>query len=411
MFLDFFYTLRANKVPVSTREYLDLLQVLHKLSLKNEEVTINKFYSLSRSVMIKDLKYYDAFDISFSQCFKNLISDENLFKDQLNEWLQNALNNKLSQDRMEQALKLPPEDLIKELEKRLKEQKERHDGGNHWIGTGGTSPFGHSGYNPAGIRVGGQGKNRSAIAVAGERKFIEYRSDATLDIRQIQVALKKLRVLKSSGRPKLNIEKTIQKTCQQGGEIDLVFSQSRKNNLKLLLLMDVGGSMTPHSVRVEQLFSAAHQVNHFKEFKHFYFHNIFYDKLYLTSEMNNAESIEIDKIEKNYNKDTRVIIVGDAYMAPYELMQMTGSMRDFYSYFREYDSTDLSSKERSSKKSKTGIQRVKEIQQKFPKSVWLNPEPQAVWQSAPTINAIQEIMPMFHLSLDGIQLAINQLLK
>ena len=162
--------------------------------------------------------------------------------------------------------------------------------------------------------------------------------------------------------------------------------------------MDVGGSMTPHSKRVEQLFSAAHQLNHFKEFKHFYFHNIFYDKLYTTSELDAGESISLDRIERQFNKDTRIIIVGDAYMAPYELFHMTGSMRDFYFNF-----------DKSSKSTKTGIDRVREIQQKFPKSVWLNPEVSEVW-NAPTIRGIKEVISMFHLSLDGIEQAIKKLL-
>jgi uncharacterized protein with von Willebrand factor type A (vWA) domain len=398
MFLDFFYTLRANKVPVSIREYLDLLNVVESLSGK-EEVNIDKFYHLSRSVLVKDIKHYDAFDLTFSQCFKDLISDENAFKKQLDEWLKNALKKELSEERLKNALKIPPEDLIKELEKRLKEQKERHDGGNHWIGTGGTSPFGHGGFNPEGIRIGGSGGSRSALAVAGRRQYREYRTDETLNVRQIKVALKKLRILKKTGRPQLDIDKTIAKTCHQGGEIDLVYSQSRKNNLKVLLLMDVGGSMTPHSQRVEQLFSAAHQVNHFKEFKHYYFHNIFYDDLYLNADMEYNQIMSIDKLDKLYGPETRIIVVGDAYMAPYELFQMTGSLREFYYTFE---------RKKNQKTDYTGMQRVMRLKEKFPKTIWLNPEPDAIW-TAPTINAIKDIIPMYHLSLDGIQKAIKEL--
>jgi uncharacterized protein with von Willebrand factor type A (vWA) domain len=398
MFLDFFYTLRDYKVPVSTREYLDLISVLNSYSENNESVSPERFYKVARSVLIKDTKFYDSFDLAYTTCFKDVVSESD-FKDKLNQWLQNAIDKDLSEERKKQAMNLPSEELMKELQKRIDEQKERHDGGNKWIGTGGTSAFGHSGYNENGIRVGGEGQNRKALAVAGRREFKKYRTDEILDVRQIKVALKKLRSLKETGQAKINISKTIDKTCENAGEIEIVETKSRKNNLKLVLLMDVGGSMTPHSRRVSQLFSAAHQTNHFKEFKHFYFHNIFYDDLYETADMNPNEITSFSKLKSKFNADTRFIIVGDAYMAPYELFQMTGSMREFYfNFVKDNKKSNL-----------TGIDRVELIKKMFDKSIWLNPEPKRLWQ-APTISAVKAVIPMFELSVDGITEGIKKLI-
>jgi len=398
MFLDFFYTLRAHKVPVSVREYLDLIDVLENYTKNGEEINGQRLYTISRNVLVKDIKFYDAFDLAFSISFKDVLNDDH-FKDKLNEWLKKAKEQELSEERRQNALNILPEDIIKELEKRLKDQKEQHDGGNHWIGTGGTSSFGHSGFNPSGIRVGGESKSKSAIAVAGRREYKDYRTDETLNIRQIKVALKKLRILKESGKATLNVEKTIRKTVDNAGEIDIVETKSRKNNLKLVLLMDIGGSMTPHAMRVNKLFSATHQVNHFKEFKHFYFHNIFYDDLYTDASMSPMRTFDFDRLKKIYNADTRFIIVGDAYMAPYELFQMSGNMREYYYSFDQ----------NNKKSKKTGIDRVKMLKERYPKTVWLNPEPKQLWQ-APTISAVSSIIPMFHLSVDGLEAAIKELI-
>jgi uncharacterized protein with von Willebrand factor type A (vWA) domain len=398
MFLNFFYTLRDYRVPVSTREYLDLISVLNSYSENNESVSPERFYKISRSVLIKDTKFYDSFDLAYTACFKDVVSDGD-FKDKLNDWLQGALEKELSEKRKQQAMNLPSEELMEELQKRIDEQKERHDGGNKWIGTAGTSAFGHSGYNENGIRVGGEGQNKKALAVAGRREFKKYRTDAILDVRQIKVALKKLRSLKETGQATINIKKSIDKSCENAGEIQIVETKSRKNNLKLVLLMDVGGSMTPHSLRVSQLFSAAHQTNHFKEFKHFYFHNIFYDDLFETAEMNPREVTSFSKLKNKFNADTRFIIVGDAYMAPYELFQMTASMREFYfSFVKENQKSNL-----------TGMDRVELIKKMYEKTVWLNPEPKRLWQ-APTISAVKNVIPMFELSVDGITQAIKKLL-
>ncbi|MCO4754471.1 MAG: VWA domain-containing protein [Bacteriovoracaceae bacterium] len=397
MFLNFFYTLRNNGAPVSTREYLDFLNVAEQLKDSSEPMSLEKLYSIARTCLIKDVKHFDAYDISFAQCFSNLSSDED-FKSKLMQWLENAKQTELDEQRKLNALDLASEELLKELKDRLKTQKERHDGGNHWVGTGGTSAFGHSCYNPNGVRVGGQSGQRSALAVAGERKFKEYRHDESLDIRNIQVALKKLRDLKKTGRKTLDIDRTVKRTCENMGEIEVVQSSKRKNNLRLILLMDVGGSMTEHSQRVEKLFSAAHQVNHFKSFEAYYFHNVMYDCVYSSASLNPRSAVPIEKLISKFNSEARLIVVGDAYMAPYELFQMTASMRDFYWSLRENPKAS----------SMTGIERVHQLKKAFPKSVWLNPEPKSLW-SAPTIKSIKEQFSMHELTLDGIDGAVRNL--
>jgi uncharacterized protein len=395
MFLDFFYLLRGEGVPCTTSEYLDLLKAMEGLQDSGEHFNAEKFYLLARSCLVKDIKYYDKYDVAFAKAFKDLIESDSKFNQLLSDWLKNAVAKKLSQQRKDNALKIPPANLLKELKKRLEEQKKRHDTGNKWIGTGGTSPFGNSGYNPGGLRIGGQAQNRSAMAVVGERIYQEYRTDETFNLRQIKMALKKLRSLRKQGRPQIEINKSIKKTCDNAGEIDLVFEKDRKNSMKLILLMDVGGSMTPFARNVSKLFSSAHQINHFKQFKYYYFHNVFYDQVYADASF--TKPVSVDKLIRKFDSDTRVIIVGDAYMAPYELFQMTGSLREFYFTL---DETKQGS-------NKTGMERIEQWSKHFPKSIWLNPEPARTWQLAPTINAVKSNIKMFGLTVDGLSKAIK----
>lgn len=397
MFLDFFYLLRSKKVPVTSAEYLDLLKVLSEIKWDEPEWTLKRFYQLARSCLVKDIKHYDSYDLAFAEQFGGLTGST--FQRQLKEWLETALNQNLSDEQKRNALKIPTEELLKELEKRLKEQKSRHDGGNKWIGTGGTSPFGHSGFNPQGIRIGGEGRNRSAIAVAGDRQFRGYRHDETLEVRQIKMALKKLRDLRSLGKPTISVPDSIKETCRNGGEVELVLKRSRKNQIRLLLLMDVGGSMTPHSQKVARLFSAAHQLNHFKEFQPYYFHNIFYDYIYFNARLHRADSLSIEALSKHWPPTTKIIIVGDALMAPYELTLMNQSIYDGYRYL---------SRSTTSSSGLTGIAALAQLVERFPSAVWLNPEPIQYW-GQPTIQMIREVVPMFHLSLQGLQEAIVSL--
>lgn len=397
MFLNFFYTLRNNGAPVSTREFLDFIKVIQTFGDEKSSVSLEELYSIARTCLIKDVKHFDAYDLSFALCFGELSSDED-FKSKLMSWLEQAKKTHLDEQRKKNAMNLPSEELLKELQERLKTQKERHDGGNHWVGTGGTSAFGHSGFNPNGIRVGGSSGQRSALAVAGERKFREYRHDEKLDVRNIKVALKKLRELRNSGRNELNLDKSIDRTCQNMGEVEIVHTRKRKNDLRLILMMDVGGSMTEHSMRVEKLFSAAHQVNHFKSFDAYYFHNVMYDKVYTDASLRYDKAMDLESLSKKFTRDTRLIVVGDAYMAPYELFQMTGTMRDFYWSLRENPKAS----------NRTGIERVKQLNQMFKKSVWLNPEPSSLW-SSPTIAAIKSVFPMRELTIEGISKAVKDI--
>jgi len=397
MFLNFFYALRNKKIPVTTGELLDLLHVLSDITKKEGSINLESFYYIARNCLIKNIKHYDDYDIVFSQILSlDLLSDTN-FKNKLEDWLKKAIESDLSEQRKLDALKIFPEDLISELEKRLKEQKERHDGGNHWIGTGGTSPFGNNGFNEGGIRIGGESRNRSAISVAGERRYKDYRTDETLGVRQIKAALKKLRALKKEGKPKLSIPHTIRKTCDNAGDIEAIIKKTRKNDLKLLLLMDVGGSMSPYAVRVNKVFSAAHQLNHFKEFHYFYFHNIIYDFVYKDASMRNR--ITADLLLKKFRPNTRVIFVGDAYMAPYELFHKSQYHQDYYEFGKKGKVQD----------NKSGLERLIQLTDYFEKCIWLNPESINYW-NAPTVSAIQKQVEMFFLSLDGIEKGIKQLL-
>ena len=401
IFLDFFYQLRHHNIKVSTGEYLDLLYVLQSLTRDQEVMTLKRFYYIARHCLVKKIDSYDDYDLCFARVFEGQLKDGQ-FKDLLKEWLKNAKKFELDENRRKQAMRLPPEELISELEKRLKEQKERHDGGNHWIGTGGTSAFGHSGYNPQGIRVGGDSQAKQALVVAGERRFESYRADQTLDIRQIKVALKGLRKLSDRGAWELDVDQTIKKTCDNAGEISIVQKRARKNEMKLVLLMDVGGSMTAHSQRVEELFSALHQVNHFKEFESFYFHNIFYDHLYTSPVMTREFELTFDQFFRRFDPRTRVIIVGDAYMAPYELFHMNGEMRNYYDYFGRVRYSYP--KENSPR----AIERVEQLKSHYPYLVWLNPEDVALWQE-PTIEAIKSQVKMCRLSLSGLLKAVEHL--
>ncbi|MFC2011060.1 VWA domain-containing protein, partial [Chloroflexota bacterium] len=277
----------------------------------------------------------------------------------------------------------------KQLEERLKEQTEQHNGGGHWIGTHGYSPFGHSGHHPAGIRIGGQSRNRSAVQIAAERRFQNYRSDLTLDTRQIKLALRKLRQLSRIGpEDELDLEETIDATAKSAGEIELIWQRSRKNTVKVLLLMDVGGSMEPFAQLCSQLFSAAHSSTHFKDSLFYYFHNCVYDNLY--QDIERQETISTDHLLHTLTPDYKLLLVGDARMAPWELTMRNGAI-DYY------ERNEI-----------PGIIRLKQIAHHFNHSVWLNPDDSRFWME-PTVQVIGKLFPMFPLTLDGLEQAVRKL--
>lgn len=387
MFLNFFYTLRQLKVPVSITEWMTLMEALNE---GHANSSLTSFYFLARAILVKSEAFYDQYDQAFAHIFGQAALPAEI-RDEVLNWLENPLNRlELPEDELEKLKRWDLDKLREELEKRLKEQTGRHDGGGHWIGTGGHSPFGHSGAHPAGIRIGGEGGGGRAIQIATARKFKNYRTDVTLDVRQIKVALKRLRRFAREGpEDELDIDATIDKTCKEAGEIELVFQRERKNTVKVLLLMDSGGSMVPYANLLNRLFSASHQMTHFRDFKARYFHNCIYQDIY--QDIYTSEAEPTGSLINNLSADYKVILVGDAYMSPYELMSVGGAI-DYY-YHND----------------QPGIVWLKRIADHFRHCVWLNPMPERAWFHT-TINAVSKTFPMFPLTLDGLEQAVTKLM-
>lgn len=404
MFFDFFYELRKQRIPVSTGEYLDLMHALRGYSLRDIPVTPERFYLISRATLVKDVRFYDAFDLVFARLFsKQIGTGDNPFRQAIEHWLQRSAE---LTECPGQAPHLSPDELWKQLEERLKEQKERHDGGNKWIGTKCKSPFGHSGVNPAGVRIGGDERlpgNRSAIDTLGERRYREYRDDERLSVRQFQIALRRLRDLRREGRPQFSIPESVRRTADNAGVPEAVFVKSRKNRLRLLLLMDVGGSMSPHATLVSRLFSAASKTNHFGHFKHYYFHNVVYD--YLFEDAGFSKMISIDEFCRKYDDETRLLYVGDACMSPYELFDKRHA---FFEYYYRSGQTDEETLRQKQQDVLNGYERLRFLLARFPHTAWLNPDPPHTWHHE-TVQAIGDLIPMFPLTLDGLRRAVQSL--
>jgi uncharacterized protein with von Willebrand factor type A (vWA) domain len=385
MFTDFFYTLKRKKVPVSIIEWMTLMEALAKGYISN----LDEFYYLARAILVKSESYYDHYDVAFQEYFKGIETPEEI-SEQIMEWLQDPIN-RMTLSEEERALfdSMDFDELLKELEKRLKEQTEQHDGGGYWIGRGGTSPFGHSGYHPAGIRIGGESGGRHAIQIAQERRFRNYRSDVTLDVRQIKMALRGLRQLSRIGpEDELDLERTIDATSKNAGEIEMVWTRSRKNAVKLLLLMDVGGSMVPFARLCSRLFSAAHSSTHFKDFQYFYFHNCIYDNLY--QDIERQDAVSTDHLLHTLEPDYKLVLVGDARMAMPELTQRYGAI-----YYYERNEVP-------------GLLRLKQFAEHFTHCVWINPTEPYYWNH-PTVMLVEKFFPMFELTLDGLDQAVKKL--
>jgi len=386
LFLDFFYLLRQNDVPVSTREWLMFVECLARGLCAAD---LHRFYALARATLVKSEKHYDIFDRCFAHYFAGAEPPVGLAK-AVEQWLDQPLPMpQLTPEELAMLERHDPEELRRMFEERLKAQNERHDGGSTWIGTGGTSPFGHGGQNPQGIRVGGSGGGRSAIQVASERRFRDYRSDLTLDIRQLALALRRLRRLGRDGRDtEVDIDGTIAATARNAGDLDIKLQAPRENRLKVLLLMDVGGSMDPFAMLCSRLFSAAHGATHFREFHAFYFHNCVYERVWRDAQM--RDGMTTAELLRWLQPETRLIFVGDAFMAPYELFAQYGAIE--YWHHNE----------------KPGIGWLQALAAHFRKTAWLNPMPDEYWHHA-TIQAIGQIFPMFELTLDGLDEAIEAL--
>lgn len=395
MFIDFFYILRRKGVPVSIKEFMSFIDALYNGIFQS---SLNHLYHIGRAFLVKSEAYYDAYDLAFNEYFGGIVT-ENVDLDQVLGWLENPINRlpKMSpeelmefQKQLEDFKKTHDlEEMMRQFRERLKEQKERHDGGHKWVGTGGYSPFGAYGYHPGGIRAGGESWMQSASKVAEERRYRNYRNDIILDVRQTKMALKKLRELKREGsEEELDIEETIDKTAKEGGEIELVFNRSRENSVRIILLMDTGGSMLPYTELCEKLFSAATQANHFKEFRYFFFHNCIYQDMY--EDIANYKNVPTEKLFSLFNKNYKLIFVGDARMAYSELFDVNGCI----DYFSTND--------------RPGLEWLARIRDHFPHSVWLNPTHRNFWGHY-TVDTIGKLFPMFELTIDGLKDAIKAL--
>lgn len=390
MFLDFFYGLREHGVPVGMQEWMMLMEAL-KQGLHGS--SLQRFYNLSRSLLVKSETYFDTFDRVFLRVFEGVEGALDI-EDEVLEWLKDPKNFQELTEEQRQALEwLTGDELMQQFLERLAEQTERHDGGGKWVGTGGRSPFGHGGEHPTGIRVGGQSRNRSAMKVAEERRFRDYRTDASLDIRQIQVALRRLRSLTRVGPAnELDLDETIDETCRNAGEIELVFRPEKRNNVRLLLLMDVGGTMDPYYEPVSKLLTALHEERGLREFRAYYFHNCPYELLGTTAALLRKDAIPTGDVLRKLDERWKVLIVGDAAMHPAELLEPFGNIDP-----RRTTET-------------RGIDWLHRIHDHFERVVWLNPDEQDTWEQTHTTRIIKNLFPMFHLSVDGIADAVRALI-
>jgi uncharacterized protein with von Willebrand factor type A (vWA) domain len=394
MLIDFFYTLRAAKVPVSVKEYLSLLEALEAqvVGPASDASSMDDFYYLSRTALVKDEKHFDKFDRAFAAYFKGVELMTDFTQDVPLDWLRKTLEKELTPEQKAAIEKMGWDELMETLKKRLEEQKERHEGGSKWIGTGGTSPFGNGGYNPQGVRIGGKGGNKSAVKVWEQRAYQDYDDSQELGTRNIKVALRRLRKFAREGSPdELDLDDTIRSTAANAGYLDIKMIPERHNNVKVLLLMDVGGTMDEHIQRMEELFSAVK--SEFKHLEFYYFHNCVYDYLWKNNRRRFAEKFPTWDIIRKYNKDYKLIFIGDATMSPYEILQPGGSV--------EYNNEE------------PGAEWVQRLTHAYPKFVWINPEPQGVWQYRQSISIIQQLTGnrMFPLTLRGLEEAMRMLSK
>ncbi len=395
MFVTFFYTLKKVGIPVSPTSFLRLQKAL-SMGLIN---SIDDFYTAARSILVKSERYFDLYDQVFAHHFEGAEledPDEVILSDiaraMLEEWLRSPreLAEALGVDESELS-KLSPEELIQYFLDRLKEQTEAHHGGSKWIGTGGTSPVGHSGYHPGGMRVGGVSRNKSAVKVAMDRRYRDYSQEGPLTQAQMGEALKRLRNMVPVGaKDQINIDETIYQTMKNAGEIEIVFDRSLRDRLKIILAIDNGGwSMEPYIDMVQTLFNYAR--SQFKDLKTLFFHNTIYDNLW-EDPPRIRKPFPVNELVR-LDPETRFIIVGDASMAPYELMATDGSIH---------------LEERSGMPS---YRRLQFISETFPHSIWLNPKMEYEWSFTRTITAIREIFPMFELTLDGLEQAVTHMMS
>lgn len=397
----FLYELRKRRLKVGTQE---VVRLAHAMKLGLHDNTLDGFYYLSRSILAHKESDLDPFDEAFLAHFKGIVRETKKVVDELmqslDDWLKDPkVLEELTDEQKEMLERLSPEEVRELFEKRLREQQGRHEGGNRWIGTGGTSPFGTGGQHPDGISVrsGGSkgGKGSSALGMADARKYRPYRSDLVLDVRQIEVALRKLRQYTRDGaEEELDIDATIDATANNGGELEIVMRPPKKSNIRVLLLMDVGGSMDPFAHTCSQLFSAAKRASNFRELKTYYFHNTVYGRVFESDSL--MTPLEIPDLLEMVNDRWKLILVGDAAMAPGELLS-SGP------WGIPQSSNEL-------KGIRSGLDWLALLSSKFHRSVWLNPDPPQYWNGG-TCRVIREVYPMFHLTIEGLGDAITHLSK
>lgn len=389
MFLDFFYEMREEGIPVAMQEWQMFMTVLER---GLHDSSLMSFYNLAKSTLVKSETYFDAFDRVFAKVFQG-VEGELAVSDELEEWLKNPENFKdLTDEQRAMLEELDANELMRKFLETLAEQDERHDGGGRWVGTGGHSPFGHGGEHPTGIRVGGESQNRSAMKVAEDRRFQDYRTDVTLDVRNVKVALKRLRHLTREGTDdELDLDETVDETCRNAGEIELIYRAERRNNVRLLLLMDVGGTMDPYYEPVSRLLTALHEERGLRDFRPYYFHNCIYERVGTTADLYMKDAIPTGDLLRRYDERWKVLIVGDAAMHPAELMNPRGNINP-----RHESET-------------RGIDWLMKFREHFERIVWMNPDPQSDWEYTRTTQVIQSVFPMLPLSLDGIQDAVTML--
>lgn len=383
MFTLLFFNLRSQGVKVGLNEWLTFLGGVRD----GLAVDLDGLYGLGRAILCTTEAQYDSWDVAFHATFAGVELPPEISSDLLS-WLADA--ERALGDR--HHIDMTPEELREEFLKRLQEQKERHDGGSHWVGTGGRSPFGNSGSADNGIRVGGSGGGRSAMQVAGERRWLDYRVDTTLQMRDFQVALRALRNLTRDGAFELDLDGTIERTARNAGDIELDWKRARINKVHLVLLMDTGGSMRPHTRLVERLLTAASELKGFKTFTSYQFHNVPYGWLY--NDYSTYDRTTIPEVLQGLTPNHRLVWVGDASMAPWELFtQASGS------YFMNNDATQAGM---------SGLDWLQMIHRRCPHSIWLNPDAPQYWDH-PTVRAIGGTIPMYPLTISGLRDAVRHL--
>jgi uncharacterized protein with von Willebrand factor type A (vWA) domain len=390
MFITFFAELKSAGLPVTLREYLTLMEAMDRdLAARKVE----DFYYLSRAVLVKDERNLDKFDRVFGHVFRGLaLMEEALTAEIPEEWLKKLADKYLTEEEKKQVEAMGGLDkLLETLKKRLEEQKGRHQGGSKWIGTGGTSPFGNSGYNPEGIRIGGESTHRRAVKVWDKREFKDFDDEVEIGTRNIKVALRRLRKFARTGAPdELDLDGTIKGTAHKG-YLDIHMRPERHNAVKVLLFFDVGGSMDWHIKVTEELFSAAR--TEFKHMEHFYFHNCLYERVWKENHRRFTDTTPTFDVMHTYPHDYKVIFVGDASMSPYEIAMPGGSVEHM--------------------NEEPGQTWMNRITRTYPAAVWLNPVPESEWDYTQSIRMMRQLMGnrMYPLTLEGLDRAMRELVR